>query len=198
MVAGDVVGKERLDIDHNAAAVLQHPDALVKDPEQLGEVGSPMVGVSGFLIAQPEVVGRGSEHQVNAVVRQLLQPFLAVAADYPIYKIGGEQVAVPAEIAAVGVVMLAALPFLFLAVGYLALSVKAHIQALVAVDAVAADAFHLTDYALQRIPAAVLGGRRRYRRRQFLQVHLPQPDVHPVAIAGNIKIVRIEPSVQSG
>ena len=70
VVARDVVGKERLDVDDDPPPELQHADALVEDGEELGKVPFPVDAVRGRVVAEAEVVGRRGDDDVNALGRE--------------------------------------------------------------------------------------------------------------------------------
>ncbi|OPY40055.1 MAG: hypothetical protein A4E41_01524 [Methanoregulaceae archaeon PtaU1.Bin066] len=81
MVARDIVREERLDVHDDPPAILQDPDALVEDREELLKIPFPVNPVLARVVPEPEVVGRRGEHEVDAVRGERPQHLFAVPND---------------------------------------------------------------------------------------------------------------------
>ena len=107
VVAGDVIRKERLDIDDNAPAIFDNADAFIKDAEKFREIALPKMSVLGFLIIEAEIIRRRGKDEVDAIIGQFFKEGFAIGADNFIVEALGQGEVFGREGAAVGVEMFA-------------------------------------------------------------------------------------------
>ena len=193
----DVVGEQRLNVDDQSTAVFENAYAFVEDPEKLFEVRLPVDSIPVFGVGVPktEVVRRRSEDEVHAVVGQFLKDLFAVAAQHAVQQPIRQRVGLPREVGALGIVVLASTRFFLPAADDFAFFVVVDVQALVPVEAIAADLLDGTKDCAHQL-RLVLRGRGSGCGAQDCHVELSHPQLYARVGDGREEVVRIEVLVQ--